>query len=65
MRIDRSTKSSGKLPAFEQLNGIIVGVDTLAISKTIQTVIVSGMNCDQKIAYLFEFFGRDSEQCEG
>ena len=47
-----------KLPAFEQLDGIIVGADTLAISKTIQTVIVSSMDCDQKIAYLSEFFGR-------
>ena len=29
-----------------------MSVDSLAISKTIQTVLVSNMDCDQKIAYL-------------
>ena len=48
-----------RFPTSREIDQIIISGDGFAISKTIQSVIISdSLDCYQKIAYLSDFFGR-------
>ena len=47
------------MPSPDELDDIIAKGDALAITKTIQIVVSSDtITCEQKVAYLSDFFGR-------
>ena len=48
-----------RLPSSNELDELILGADSVAILKTIQTVATDdSIPCDQRIAYLLEVLGR-------
>lgn len=48
-----------RLPSSHELDELILGADSVAILKTIQTVATDdSIPCDQRIAYLLEVLGR-------
>ena len=48
-----------RLPSKAELDNLILGADSVAILKTIQTVATDdSLSCDQRISYLLEILGR-------
>lgn len=48
-----------RLPSKAELDNLILGADSVAILKTIQTVATDdSLSCDQRISYLLEVLGR-------
>lgn len=48
-----------RLPSKAELDNLIIGADSVAILKTIQTVATDdSLSCDQRISYLLEILGR-------